>query len=83
MQNTIKLKKKITVLSSLKKSILLFFKIKKIKIQNKSTVVNNCLANKKGSDTELKKTKGSKQKNSNTIKLKLLSFFIDSIKIKY
>ena len=50
------------VLSIVKKSVALLFRIKNDKTKNKKTVVNNCLANKKGSNIELKKTKESKTK---------------------
>ena len=70
-----------TVLSTMKNSIGLFFKIKN-KIKNKKTVVNNCLANKKGSNIELEKTKGSKAKKSNEIKSKRLFLLNTSIKLK-
>jgi len=46
----------------MKMAIVLFFKIKINKIKNKKIVVNNCLANKNGSNIEVKKRKGSKTK---------------------
>ena len=59
-QQTIKAANNKALISTMKTRIVLFFVSKKKKPKNSKTVVNSCRANRKGSNMELQKTKGSK-----------------------
>ena len=61
-QKTTNPKYKSVVVSNFNTSIELLFFSKRIMIKSKKTLVSSCLANKKGSNIELKKTKGSEAK---------------------
>ena len=78
-QQVIKPAKRIVVVSTMKVGAVLFLNRKNNR-QPKKTVVNSCLASRKGSDIVLKKTKGSKAKKSNRVKSKPLFLVIEFIK---